>query len=430
VEIYKLVGDKAKLDTYQHRLKITRDSLKLLQADKGYFVKSIEPDGTKHGVLGQEKYGYLEGVANADAMAFRVTDDKSASKIFNQIEAYKDIRPFDFLLTNAPGLDDTYVNWGKTEPMEGFYQFGQWVNGGVWGTVEGRAIMGYYRLGKFDDIRRSANRAMKWAKDFRMDAPWSQRGENTSNPWSDTGGNQVGGVAVMVDNFASPAATVRGLFEYIYKADKLTLYPHIPQSVTSYIQKEPVWFGGKSIYLSIANGPGAIKSVKVNGKSVKVSSADHFSLSYADLPTKAEVEIIIEGATTAIAPCAAMIMSRPKADIIDMPNSLKNPYAVLIAMSSRLKDDKDAGYERVFLKEAIESIEAWRCRAKLDPGPGYFRAITPERRDGIQKFYENAALTMYNGFTSRMQRYANSDNLGQKHIAELFANVKAEVSRQ
>jgi hypothetical protein len=84
----------------------------------------------------------------------------------------------------------------------------------------------------------------------------------------------------------------------------------------------------------------------------------------------------------------------------------------------------------VFLKEAIESIEAWRCRAKLDPGPGYFRAITPERRDGIQKFYENAALTMYNGFTSRMQRYANSDNLGQKHIAELFANVKAEVSRQ
>ena len=28
---------------------------------------------------------------------------------------------------------------------------------------------------------------MKWAKDFRMDAPWSQRGENTNNPWSDTG---------------------------------------------------------------------------------------------------------------------------------------------------------------------------------------------------------------------------------------------------
>ena len=430
VELFKMVGDNEKLVIYQRRLKITRDSLKLLKTDKGYFVKSMEPDGTKHGVLGQAKYAYLEGVANADALAFRVTDDKSANHIYDQIAAYKDIRPFDFLMTNAPGLDDTYVSWGKTDNMPGFYQYGQWVNGGVWGTVEGRAIMGYYRLNKFDDIRRSSTRAMKWAKDFRMDAPWSQCGENTSNAWSDTGSNQVGGVAVMVDNFAIPAATVRGLFEYIYKADSLVLYPHIPQSVTSYIQKEPVWFGEKAIYLSIANGPGAIKSVKVNGKSVKVSSADHFSLSYADLPTKAEVEIIIEGTTTAIAPCAAMIMSRPKTDIIDMPNSLKNPYAVLIAMSSRLKDDKDAGYERVFLKEAIESIEAWRCRAVIEPGPGYFRAITPERRDGIQKFYENAALTMYSGFTSRMQRYANSDNLREKHIAELFANVKAEVSGQ
>ena len=71
--------------------------------------------------------------------------------------------------------------------MHGICEFGYWVNGGVWGTVEGRAILVYYRLGKFEDIRRSAERAMKWAKDFRMDAPWSQRGENTNNLWSDTG---------------------------------------------------------------------------------------------------------------------------------------------------------------------------------------------------------------------------------------------------
>ena len=98
---------------------------------------------------------------------------------------------------------------------------GCWVNGGVWGTVEGRAIMGYYRLNKADDVLKSATRAMKWAKDYRMDAPFTQRGENTHNLWSDSGGNQIGGVAVMVDNFAIPAATVRGLFEYIYKADRI-----------------------------------------------------------------------------------------------------------------------------------------------------------------------------------------------------------------
>ena len=101
----------------------------------------------------------------------------------------------------------------------------------------------YYRLGKFEDIRRSATRAMKWAKDFRMDAPWSQRGENTSNPWSDKGNFRVGGVAVMIDNFAIPAATIRGLFDLDYRSDRLILRPRVPGSITEFTQKVPVRFG-------------------------------------------------------------------------------------------------------------------------------------------------------------------------------------------
>jgi len=71
----------------------------------------MEPGGIKHGVLGQEHFGYLEGVANADAVALRVVDEKTAQTICNQIARFPAIRPFDFLLTNAPGLDDTY--WGR-----------------------------------------------------------------------------------------------------------------------------------------------------------------------------------------------------------------------------------------------------------------------------------------------------------------------------
>ena len=234
VELYKMTGDKEKLEEYEHRQKITRESLPLLLSSDGYFVKSLEPDGTKHGVLGQEQFGYLEGVANVDAVALRVVDRRTAESIYRQIASFPEIRPFDFLLTNAPGLDDTYWNWGNRSGagMDGFRQFGDWVNGGVWGTVEGRAILMYYRLGKFEDVRRSATRAMRWAKDFRMDAPWSQRGENTSNPWSDTGQFHVGGVAVMIDNFAIPAATIRGLFDLEYRSDRLILRPRIPGSIT------------------------------------------------------------------------------------------------------------------------------------------------------------------------------------------------------
>jgi len=179
VELYRITGDKAKLAEYERRQKITRESLSQLLTPAGYFVKSIEPGGVKHGVLGQAKYGYLEGVANADAVALRVADQATAEAIYRQIAAFPAIRPFDWLLTNAPGLDDTYWLWDATEPLPGFNAFGHWVNGGVWATVEARAILAYYRLGKFEDVRRSAERAMKWSKEFRMDAPWCQRGAPT-----------------------------------------------------------------------------------------------------------------------------------------------------------------------------------------------------------------------------------------------------------
>ena len=43
------------------------------------------------------------------------------------------------------------------------------------GTVEGRAILGYYRVrARPPMFAASAERAMKWAKEFRMDEPWSQ----------------------------------------------------------------------------------------------------------------------------------------------------------------------------------------------------------------------------------------------------------------
>ena len=184
-----LRATRQKLAEYERRQKITRESLPQLLTPAGYFVKSIEPGGMKHGVLGQKQFGYLEGVANADAVALRVVDDATAERIYKQIAAFPAIRPFDFLLTNAPGLDDTYWNWGiRRAGMEGYQavrRLGQ------------RRRLGHRRGARDPDLlpARQVRRhsplgrrgRMKWAKDFRMDAPWSQRGENTNNPWSDSG---------------------------------------------------------------------------------------------------------------------------------------------------------------------------------------------------------------------------------------------------
>lgn len=423
VELYKLSGDSAKLAEYGRRQQITRDSLPQLLAAGGYFVKSLEPSGVKHGVLGQAKFGYLEGVANVDAVGLRVVDDAASQAIYRQIAAFPAIRPFDFLLTNAPGLDDTYVNYGHAEPMAGFFKFGDWVNGGCWATVEGRAILAYYRLGKFDDVRRPAVRAMKWAKDFRMDAPWSQCGENTSNPWSDTGNFHVGGVAVMIDNFAIPMATVRGLFDYDYRFDRLILRPRVPGTISHYVQKEPVRFGEKNLYLSCRNGGPRIKSVAVNGKPLVVASSDAAVLLYDALPQDAKVEIVTEGGWKSQPGQADVAVARPAGVTTaraELPDALKKPLAVLLAMRRRLADEPGAQFDRAFLREALAAIDAVQIRPTVEPGPGFFRPMTPKKRAAIVKFYERAALVMYQGFAKRMDRYQQSKDPGQVRIAQLF----------
>jgi len=420
VELYKLAGDNAKLAEYERRQKITRESLPQLLTPAGYFVKSIEPGGVKHGVVGQEQFGYLEGVANADAVALRVVDDAVARSIYKQIEAFPAIRPFDFLLTNAPGLDDTYWNYGGTE-LGSYLQFGDWVNGGVWGTVEGRAILMYYRLGKFEDVRHSATRAMKWAKEFRLDAPWSQRGENSKNSWYETVD-----VAVMIDNFAIPAATVRGLFDYEYRSDRLILRPRVPGSITEYVQKHPVRFGDKALYLSCRNGGPKVKSVAVNGRTVEVESPEAAVLAYDELPREAKIEIVTEGGWGA-APARSFAPSAPPPPArsvaasaqAELPESLKKPLAVLTKLEGLLAQEPGAEYERTFVREALSAIEARRQRTAVEP-QGFFRPTTPKKGEAILKSYEDGALGMYNGFAKRMAEYAKSPDAARKRMAELF----------
>ncbi len=404
-----------------------RESLPQLLTPAGYFVKSIEPEGIKHGVLGQEKYGYLEGVANADAAGLRVVDTKTAESIYKQIAEFPEIRPFDFLLTNAPGLDDTYRGWGKTD-LESIFEFGCWVNGGVWGTVEGRAILMYSRLGKYADIYRSGIRNMKWSKDIRMDAPWTQRGENTSNNWYDKGFWLHGeGVAVMVDNFAIPAATIRGLFDYDYKSDRLILRPRVPGSITQYIQKEPVRFGEKSLYISCKNGGPEIKSVRVNGKKQKNITTQEVILNYNELPENSKIEIVTKGgwpaaeATPEYPVIPALIGENPQRP--ELPDTLKTQYAVLTKFDELISKEEGADFERAFVKTAVEAFNAYLYRSGMEPGPGYFRAIDDQRKHAMVRSFAKAAIGMYRGVEIRMENYAVKGDARQKHLAELFSEA-------
>ena len=135
IEVEKLAGRLEMASEYAALRDSARKGLASLTTPEGYFVKSMDPDGTLHGVYGAARYGYFETPPNHDAVAFRVVDDAQAEKIYAKIAAVPGLRPHDFIIPNYPSLDDMY------EEPKGLWRFGHWVNGGHWSTCEGRMIM-------------------------------------------------------------------------------------------------------------------------------------------------------------------------------------------------------------------------------------------------------------------------------------------------
>ena len=285
IEVEKLAGSADKVRLYTERRDLARRSLPALTTDEGYLIRSLDPDGTRHGVFGAPKFGYFGAVANHDAVCFRVVDDAQAARIYAKIASIPGLRRHDLIVTNEPSLDDMYE-----PPTSWLWQHGTWVNGGHWTTCEARMAMAYFRLGKFEDARRSMHQLMKFARAFRMDNPLVDFGNAVYQPGE--------AVNLCYDSFGLPAAMMRGLFEYLYRADGLTLLPHIPTGITRLEQHFPVRFGAKRLYLAV-EGAGPVTAVWVNDKPWKAFDAASISLPYDETPAEAVIRIGLGGAKPA-----------------------------------------------------------------------------------------------------------------------------------
>ncbi len=275
-ELEKLAGRQDQAKLCWERREGARKGLAQLATDEGYFINSLDPDGTRHGVFGAAQHGYFESSPNHDAVAFRVADDAQARQIYAKIASIPGLRPHQFILPNYPSYDDMYEN------PEGLWAFGTWVNGGHWSTCEARMMLAYYRLGEFEDARRSMRQLLSFAERFRMDNPLVKFGSDVYQPAQP--------INLTYDAFGPPAAFIRGLFEYLYTADGLTIVPHIPPGIARLEQRFPIRFGEKQIYLATA-GTGPISAVRINGKSWKKFDSKSVSLPYDQAPRRASIEI-------------------------------------------------------------------------------------------------------------------------------------------
>jgi hypothetical protein len=145
-------------------------------------------------------------------------------------------------------------------------------------------ILGYYRLGHFDDAAKSFRHMLTFARRWKMDNNLTDFGNACYQP------NLT--INITVDAFAPSAAMIRGLFEYLYKSDKLILIPHIPPGISRLMQKDPIRFGAKKLYLSVA-GKGQVTGVRINGEEWLDFTPTQITLPYEKLPDQARIEITL-----------------------------------------------------------------------------------------------------------------------------------------
>ena len=181
IELRTLVGDVsgAARDAAARDAAIAALPL-LLAPDGDYFVKWMDPDEahTLHGVLGQAQHGYIEAVANHDAVAFGVADRVSpglSEKIMarllgstvppNPVTGGPGLRPYSLVITNAASLDDM-----EYPPTSWLWQYGTWVNGGEWATCEARMMLAYARTNRSSFSLDSFRALMGYASEHRTTA--------------------------------------------------------------------------------------------------------------------------------------------------------------------------------------------------------------------------------------------------------------------
>ena len=148
--------------------------------------------------------------------------------------------------------------------------------------------MAYYRLGQYEDARRSMEHIMGFFRSFRTDNPLVECGAKPYQPKEP--------INCVYDTWGAPAAMLRGLFEYLYRADGLTLVPHIPTGISRLDQRFPVRLGEARIYLS-TRGQGPITAVWLNGAPWAHFDASTVSLPAAALPALARVVVCLGGAS-------------------------------------------------------------------------------------------------------------------------------------
>jgi len=413
IELEKLAGYTDKVQLYMDRRERARRGLKQLITEEGYFVKGIDLLGVKHGVYGAEQHGYFETNVNVDAVAHSVVDLAQAEKIVEKMASIPGLRPHGVTTANYPSLDDQ---------LDYDYSFGSWVNGGHWSTSEARALLAYYRVGRYADIAASLRQIMKFFDDYLIDNPLKDFGNQL---WFE---DHI--TTVIYDGFGVPAGLLRGLLQPVYTADALMLIPSIPPGINALDGLVPLRFGTKRIEVSVKREANVKLSVTLNGTPWANFDGALITLPFDRIPDHAAVEItlpLVEGGYMAVAPNtvtsnALTVTQAQSTDdpFIDREKALTAAEAALRSLQTQPE------FEAAFIHSARQAITAHRIRIARDAA-GNYTQFTEEKRQAIIALYEQAADALLTGLDDHLHTLTHSNDLEKAILAAAYIKAVARL---
>ncbi|MGC8989455.1 MAG: hypothetical protein ACP5MD_04980, partial [Verrucomicrobiia bacterium] len=200
-------------------------------------------------------------------------------------------------------------------------------------------------------------------------------------------------------------AFVRGLFEYLYRADGLTILPHVPPEIEEVEQRFPIRFGTKRICLA-TRGRGPVTGARLNGKAWPKHNKHGVFLPYSETPDEARVLILMGGASPV--PEQKMVQPAPEAERADPAIGDNNDLAVMRreceqALRTLEREGRGSSYEAAHARLAIRCVDVAQQRRIL-AGEGRVTKLTPASEDAAQKAYVETARSLWSGLRAVIER--------------------------
>jgi hypothetical protein len=267
-------------------------------------------------------------------------------------------------------------------------------------------IMGYYRVGAYDEARRSMQHILTFARKFRMDNPLVEFGAKVYQPKEP--------INLCYDTFGPPAALVRGLFEYLYKADGLTILPHIPPGITRLEQRFPIRFGTKKLYLATV-GAGPVTSVRVNGEKWSKFNAESVFFPYHDTPDSAFVRISLGDEKLGQLPVTLTEAIAKRPPIEQLPGFKRVHAFYTKLVEAGLGDCYEAQHARL----AMEYAATFRQRRRMLE-EGTIEPLPEPSQSAAHKSYAATVKKLRDGLETVLESYADSTDPHTKRLHQLW----------